>query len=113
MYYPMTVIQGQDYESEFTVTDPVTNNPLDITAGHTLVGKIAKIEVNGEPPLYTWPVNASGLVPQVGKLLVRIPGSVSALWTFERVFYSIKVTNTASGAEAMGIRGLFVVVPTV
>jgi hypothetical protein len=113
MWYEMEIVQGNDYEVIFLATDPETGVPLDIRTGFTFVGHIAKTSDNGLTPLYTWPVDATGLVPRNGSLAVRIPGDISLLWDFERVYYGIRVLKTDDGSEIMGIRGPLIVIPTV
>lgn len=113
MWFEMEITQGQDYEVTFQATDPVTAAPLDLRTGFTFVGNICLTTNNEESPLYTFPVGETGLLPQNGALIVRIPGNVSDDWTFERVYYGIRVTNDEDGREIMGIRGLFRVIPTV
>lgn len=113
MFFRMKVTQGSDYEAVFSVTDPDTNLPLNITTGYTVSGKIAKTPNNGETPLYTWPVGANGLVKGNGQLTVKIPGSISADWNFTHVYFGVKVVNDGSGGEVMGIRGPFTLVHTV
>jgi hypothetical protein len=44
---------------------------------------------------------------------VRIPGDISLLWDFERVYYGIRVLKIDDGSEIMGIRGPMIVIPTV
>jgi hypothetical protein len=113
MWFEMEIVQGNDYEVIFMAADPETNVPLDIRTGFTFLGTIAKTTNNGETPLYTWPVDNTGLVPQNGTLVVRIPGDISMDWEFERVFYGIRVLKTDDGSEIMGIRGPLTVIPTV
>lgn len=113
MWFEMEIIQGQDYEVTFQATDPVTGTPLDIRTGFTFVGIICLTTNNDESPLYTFPLSESGLVPQNGSLIVRIPGDISYNWEFERVVYGIRVVNDDDGREIMGIRGPFRVIPTV
>lgn len=112
MYHYMKVVQGSDYEVSFTATDPETQLPLNLTVGYTFVGKIAKTEFD-TTFLYEWPVSPMGIVPEVGRLVVRVPGSVSRTWEFERVVYAVQVINSVTGGEVMGIRGPLYVQPTV
>lgn len=113
MWFEMEIVQGQDYEATFLATDPETDVPLDLRTGFTFLGVICKTTKNGETPLYTFPVGATGLYPQNGSLIVRVPGPVSDDWEFERVVYGIKVLNNEDGREIIGIRGPLYVVPTV
>lgn len=112
MFIPLEVVQGSDFEASFTVEDPDTHNPLDLTSGYTISGKICKTTDNDETPLYTIPVSAQGLIPQNGHLILKIPGTVSKNWAFERVYYGIQVVNMSGGTD-LGIRGPFRVVQTV
>lgn len=113
MWFEMEIVQGSDYEVVFSATDPETDVPLDIRTGFTFVGKICKTVYDDDDPLYTWPIGEDGFLPQNGSLVIRIPGDVSADWTFERVAFGIKVTNDADGREIIGIRGPFYVQPAV
>ena len=113
MWFEMEVIQGQDYEVTFSASDPETDVPLDLRTGFTFVGRVCKTTDNDETSLYDFPVGNTGLYPQNGSLIVRIPGDVSDDWTFERVQFGIKVTNNEDGREIMGIRGPLHVTPTV
>ena len=113
MWFEMEIVQGQDYEVTFQASDPETGAPLDIRSGFTFSGIVSLTTNNQENPLYTFPVGDTGLLPQNGSLIVRVPGDISEDWTFERVVYGIRVFNNADGREIMGIRGLFRVIPTV
>jgi hypothetical protein len=113
MWFEMVIVQGEDFEAIFSATDPETDAPLDIRTGFTFVGAICKTTNNDEVPLYIFPVDETGLVPQNGSLIVRIPGDVSAEWDFERVVFGIRVNNDDDGREIMGIRGPCYVKPTV
>jgi len=112
MWYEMEIIQGQDYEVTFSAHDPETNAPLDLRTGFTFVGRVCKTTDKDSPELYVFPVDATGLYPQNGSLIVRVPGTVSDDWDFERVVFGIKVTNNDDGREIMGIRGPLHVIPT-
>ena len=113
MWFEMDVVQGSDYEVVFSARDPVTSAPIDIRTGFTFIGKICRTTDNDETPLYTFPVGDTGLLPQNGSLVVRIPGDVSDDWEFERVTFGIRVINDTDGRELMGIRGPCYVQPTV
>lgn len=113
MWFEMQILQGEDYEAVFSATDPVTGQPLDIRTGFSFVGAICRTTNNDETPLYIFPVDQTGLVPQNGSLIVRIPGDISAEWEFERVVFGIRVNNNDDGREIMGIRGPCYVQPTV
>jgi|KBSSwiS6_1023812.scaffolds.fasta_scaffold02039_6 hypothetical protein len=113
MWYEMEIIQGQDYEVTFSAHDPETDAPLDLRTGFTFVGRVCKTTDKDSPELYVFPVDATGLYPQNGSLIVRVPGTVSDDWDFERVVFGIKVTNNDDGREIMGIRGPLHVIPTV
>jgi hypothetical protein len=113
MWFEMEVVQGQDYEVTFSATDPVTGTPLDLRSGFAFLGRVCKTTDNDSPDLYLFPTGPNGLDPQNGFLIVRVPGTISDDWEFERVVFGIKVTNIDDGREIIGIRGPLHVIQTV
>lgn len=112
MYFHMKIIQGSDYEASFTVRNPDTQALLDLTSGYDILGKVGKRFFVDEMDLYTWDEPAGNVVKAVGSLKLRVPGSVSRLWTFRRVFYDVRILNTATNEEINVAHGPLTVTPT-
>lgn len=104
--------QSADFEREYTLTDPVTGAPINLTGGWTAKAQIRPDRRSAV--LYHELTSAGGtiLLGADGKVTFKIDGSVSKDWTWIDAVarYDVLVTSPA-GADIRMLEGEVLVSP--
>lgn len=103
--FDLLVNQGETYRKAIPLTDTGTSQPLDIT-GWTVLGQIRVSHASGTV------LHTLSLTPDGTDLVVEIPDTASAAWTFRLARYDVRVVAPNTDTTRL-VEGAVVVKPQV
>jgi hypothetical protein len=97
--------QGEDWSFQWTVKDPVTGDPLDISAW-TGKGQI-RLRPGDATLLYEWNTSSGNMTLGIdGTCKISVPKAVSSAWTWGAVFARYDVELTGGGKTVRLAEGI-------
>jgi hypothetical protein len=91
------ITQGADWDRIFTLTNPATGDPLDLT-GYELTGAV-RYRPDDVVALYEWSTaNGNVSVSNDGKATISVPRATSLAWTWvdSQAYYDVFIKNTSN-----------------